>query len=213
MMKSKAIVFLLVTSAAIVKAQDKNKISIEPEPLVAKKTIHFGIQTGFSGGYNTDGNRVMSTYIINPKISYFIANRLSLGVGYMGMSSNMQPTRRNSFYHNGELELKYYFNNRSRTLFYSQLGILYGQYKPAASPNALYNDLGATLKLGAGVTWRFKNHPNLAINLEVNNYFNLGSNSGSKIKFAPNISIGFSFFMPHKKKKVISEKEKQLGEF
>lgn len=210
-MRSKAIVFLLVTTVTIVKAQNK-KINSEPEPLVARKTIQFGFQTSFGGGFNEEGGHLMSTYKFNPKISYFIANRISLGIGYVGVSSNMQPTRRNSFYHSGELELKYYFNNRSRTLFYSQVGILYGQYRPT-SFNSVFNNngLGTTLKIGGGVTWRLKNHPNLAVNMELNNYFNLGDSRGSRFKFAPNLSVGFSYYIPHKKKKVISEQQKQLG--
>ena len=200
-MKSQALFFLIALSS-ILNAQIKTVTPVDL--IVAKKTIHFGFQTSF--GLGIGGNKeIASSFMINPKVSYFIKDRLSLGLGYTGVRANFIPTKRPEMLHNAEVELKYFLVVKKPLLFYAQVGYLFGE-APLAKSNALFfnnHTLSSALKLGGGVSWRLKKLPNLTINMELNMYVSSKRNSRPNIQLAPDFSIGLGyFFKPHKKKMV-----------
>lgn len=184
------------------KSQTKNYNDYELP--ISRGTFQVGIQKSLSFGYTSAERRAASAFKFNPSINYFIINRLSIGLSYWGYNYNMNPSGITNYYHNGEINLKYYIRPKKPFSLYGQVGYVLGQYSPSSRSGFVdnKNQLGSMLKLGVGLSYRLKKTPSLALNVEINNYLNLKRNSQRKISM-PDISIGLSFSLPKKKKKKI----------
>ena len=172
-------------------AQDKSK-DISPN-FVSKGTFFVGLTSGLPFGYAFSERRFISPMQLQPRIGYFISDRLSLGLSYQGsgISSSIMP--RYMMYHKGLIELNYYFYTGKNLLLYSQTGLSFEQYGHLS----YYYRKATTvnLKVGAGISWRLKKAPNIALNMEAAYYLSPGAKSQ---KF-PNITFGVSYFFNRKK--------------
>jgi hypothetical protein len=198
-MRSTAFLFLFI-GVFVATAQDKK--SPPYELYVSKGSFQIGLQKNFNSVYSPPTG--LSALVFNPRISYFILDRLSIGAGYSNISFNRGRSGSPVFYNNGEFDLKYYLSPKKPVSFYVQAGYYFGQYY-APERNWVYsynNELTSLLKVGAGINWRLKALPVLSFNAEINNYVNL-KHGGLSIQNMPPIFVGinYSFLSKRKKKK------------
>jgi len=103
-MKTNALCLLLFLITLLANSQGKPRNPVES--IIAKNTVQLSFQTSFALGINSRERQTVSRYLLNPKMSYFIADRLSLGINYTGVKSDLVPAENSTLYHNVELEMK-----------------------------------------------------------------------------------------------------------
>ncbi len=189
----------IVSTLILLLTEAQNKTENSNLLFLKKNTFQFGFQTnlGLGIGLNREPGSVLN---LNPKVHYFIFDRLSVGIGYMATQNRVmfpgEKTR--PFRHNMEIELKYYLVSKKSYFLYSQIGYFAGQFTPLQKYPASVNDnqLNSMLKLGIGFGYRFKNNPNLCFNMELNKYPHLRTPGRSLFQYMPNVSVGFSYSLP-----------------
>jgi|GEM_PF-7089263 len=161
--------------------------------LVSKGRFFAGLSTDLSFGFTGYERGFILPAQLQPKIGYFIANRLSIGLTYQGTALSPCITPRSLMYHRGLAELNYYFYTRKNLLLYTQTGLAFEYY----GMQNYYNqkNMAVSLKLGAGVSWRLKTNPNIGFNLEAAHYMAPGRPA---LKF-PDLSVGMSYFFGRKR--------------
>jgi hypothetical protein len=127
---------------------------------LSKGTTHVSYYSSLGGMYSTPPNSYLLEFTFNPKVNFFICDNFNVGIGYLGMKSKSSDMPQiNSYSHNIEAELSYFFFSRAHSFFSVQVGYIYGQARLSVMqtfPGTLKRFPGSALKLGATATRRLK---------------------------------------------------------
>lgn len=143
----------------------------------------------------------------NPFISYYVHDRLSLNLSYTGIKTYVSSRPEYAhYYNNAELGITYILAKQKRVNFSFDAGYFFGQYRPYTNPNNWWKkQAGSMVYLGAGLNWHLKKFPQLAIQLNYRQYFNLNSGKNEYLSTFNTLSFGFTYFFSyHKKRKAIN---------
>jgi len=187
-MKTIFIALLICLQSTILISQT---VSEDKTPsLVKKSNMYVGATTNFGAGFAFPEKRLIGGGFILPNIGYFVMDNLSLEISPLGMSSDFSGQSPHRVRFTGELNANYFFYAKNSVLFYAQGGFAYANVYHRTSTSAIPNNL-TYLKLGGGVSWRFKNNPCMGVNLELAHYIN--SVSPKYLFKLPTASIGFNY--------------------
>ncbi len=149
-------------------------------------------------------NEYYLDYTFNPKCNYFILNKLSIGLGYLGMSTTSSEfPQYNGYSHNAEAEINYFFHSRPHSFMSIQAGFVYGQPKSSmlqSFPGALQTHSGSMVKFGAAITRRLKCNENFGLTFNPAVYFDVKNVTPFNDNFYCQFNAGINYFISSIKK-------------
>jgi hypothetical protein len=193
-MKNLFILAVIMLIHLTIRSQERQKD--QSHLLISRGTFFTGFNSKMAFGMALPQGDLVYTGNFKPRFGFFVRDRMSFGISYQGMGHSYTTAPRLRLYSAAEFEMDYYWLAKKNFFLYTKTGLRLTQ-----SPTGLampHKQKQVDLKLGAGISWRFKKLPRLGVNIEAAYY--LDPELRRPLQKFPEITFGIGYFFHAKKR-------------